>query len=173
MSVTPKKIIDSINFIIYYNLYSIGVKIVHPITIRGLAQGELAKQLGVHPSNISALIKGKQGSVKPERIPALAHALGVTADYLLDPNQTRLSSPPDNRKEAIVNVITAIEVLGWEEVARRIGEAQGKKDNAKADPIDPPMPENAPESAPDGRDSATHKAAPDSRCKNPKNPQRN
>lgn len=145
-------------FLVGATLNPLGSKIESLLALRGLTQSELAKQLGVHPSNISALISGKQGSVKPERIPALAHALGVTADYLLDPNQTKLPSPPDNRKEAIVNVITAIEVLGWEEVARRIGETDAKKGDTKPDLIELPMPENDPEDVPPGWEKVIHKA---------------
>lgn len=98
----------------------IGSKIAIMLAIRGMTQAELANKAGVRPATISELINGKSQNIYAETLYRISSTLGVTADYLLDPNR---SGPPilrDDRANTIAGVMTTIENVGWEEAARRL-----------------------------------------------------
>jgi transcriptional regulator with XRE-family HTH domain len=65
---------------------------------KGLTQPELAQQTGMGISTLNRIEKGHQ-SMAMDKVVALVHVLGTTADYLLG-----LSDEPERGKEALSNV---------------------------------------------------------------------
>ncbi len=50
---------------------------------KGWMKAELAKRIGVHPSQIGRIISGDTASISSDILIGLAKAFGVSADYIL------------------------------------------------------------------------------------------
>ena len=66
-----------------------GTRIRARRNLRGLRQAELAREVGVSPSFLN-LIEHNRRKVSPQLLDALATALGVSADALIEDTDARL-----------------------------------------------------------------------------------
>jgi transcriptional regulator with XRE-family HTH domain len=95
------------------------VKMAHTETLGGritrlrrdkeIPQYQLASQIGLHPSSLNQIEKGKRNP-KTETVSALASALGVSRDYLLDGNPAGPPSRADPREARHAEPATTLEV---------------------------------------------------------------
>lgn len=65
-----------------HNCTTIGERIMKEITIKGITQGKLAKELGITRQSIGNYISGKR-SIRAEILGKIAKILDVTCDYLI------------------------------------------------------------------------------------------
>lgn len=91
-------------------------KIARMLSIRGMRQTDLARATGIRDSRFTQLGQDNGKLRLPEAL-RIARALGVTLDYLADPE---LDEPPETLSVEELGLLRIIRALGHDEALKRL-----------------------------------------------------